>query len=99
VIFAGWQSVSEFETYRRRECTSVWRRRQFDQLLSSFTNRIVYDRIRFGLSLFGHYFVLDVLALRPGFNPWPTALGGTFYAAIRFDLSLIGPCQEKEKRD
>jgi hypothetical protein len=54
VIFAGWQSVSKFETYRRRECTAVWRRRQFDQLLSSFTNRIVYDRIRFGLSLFGH---------------------------------------------
>jgi hypothetical protein len=35
-------------------------------------------------------FVLDFWALRPGFNPWPTTLGGTFCAAIRFDLSLIG---------
>jgi hypothetical protein len=32
----------------------------------------------------------SMFGLRPGFNPWPTTLGGTFYAAIRFDLSLIG---------
>ena len=75
MIFAGWQSVSEFETYRRREC------RRDDQIWPVPIRPLLRSRC---------------LALRAGFNPWPTALGGTFYAAIRFDLSLIGPSAKGE---